>query len=240
MGGVLLFPKRIGYFWRMSNWLNTIVESIQQQGDPAKVEGMKAYMKQRFDYFGLTADVRKQIEKIIFPELKILSRKEKWILVRELWAQPQRELHYFAVDWINSWPKKEMEEGDDIHLLFLLSTHSWWDSVDSIASNYLGWYWQTYPEKRDTMIAEWRAGDNFWLQRSCLIFQLKYKKDVDFELLKGLIREFKPNKEFFIQKAIGWSLRQHSRIDPWGVQAFVEEEKITGLARREAMRLIEK
>jgi 3-methyladenine DNA glycosylase AlkD len=71
-----------------------------------------------------------------------------------------------------------------------------------------------------------------------LKFQLKYKKEVDFELLKSLIVQFQPNKEFFIQKAIGWSLRQYSKFSPDEVRDFVTEIKLTGLAYREATKYI--
>ena len=77
-----------------------------------------------------------------------------------------------------------------------------------------------------------------WLNRTCIIFQLKYKDDVDFELLKDLIRQFQPNKEFFIQKAIGWSLRQYSKFNPVAVRDFVDEIELEGLAKREAIKYL--
>jgi 3-methyladenine DNA glycosylase AlkD len=76
------------------------------------------------------------------------------------------------------------------------------------------------------------------LQRSCLIFQLKYKEKVNFTLLKSLIVQFQMDKEFFIQKAIGWSLRQYSKSEPEAVRKFVEEIQLKGLAKREAIKYI--
>ena len=40
--------------------------------------------------------------------------------------------------------------------------------------------------------------------------------------------------EFFIQKAIGWSLRQYSKFNPEAVREFVIEINLQGLAKREA------
>jgi 3-methyladenine DNA glycosylase AlkD len=88
------------------------------------------------------------------------------------------------------------------------------------------------------LIEEWRFSDNLWLQRSCLIFQLKYKEKVNFTLLKSLIIQFQMDKEFFIQKAIGWSLRQYSKSEPEAVRKFVEEIQLKGLAKREAIKYI--
>ena len=78
-----------------------------------------------------------------------------------------------------------------------------------------------------------------WLNRTCLIFQLKYKEKLDFELLTSLIEEFQWNQEFFIQKAIGWSLRQHSKLDPESVKAYLETSELKGLALREASKYLE-
>ena len=59
-----------------------------------------------------------------------------------------------------------------------------------------------------------------------------------FELLTGLIDQFKSNKEFFIQKAIGWSLRQHSKFDAENVRIYLEQSGLEGLAKREASKYL--
>ena len=50
----------------------------------------------------------------------------------------------------------------------------------------------------------------------------------------------KNNKDFFIQKAIGWALRQYAKTNPEYVKLFVEAHAVTGLAKREALKIIEK
>jgi 3-methyladenine DNA glycosylase AlkD len=77
-----------------------------------------------------------------------------------------------------------------------------------------------------------------WLNRSCLIFQLKYGNAVDFDLLKALITQYQPVKEFFIQKAIGWSLRQYSKFNPDAVRVFIDDIKLQGLAKKEGSKYI--
>ena len=99
-------------------------------------------------------------------------------------------------------------------------------------------YFQKFPGKKEEVITRWRKSDNLWLNRTSLIFQLKYKDDVDFNLLKDLIKQFQPNKEFFIQKAIGWSLRQYSKFNPDAVKDFIEEINLQGLALREAKKYL--
>lgn len=200
---------------------------------------MSKYMRDRFPFYGIKATNRKEIGRVWIAQIpKDLPNEKRWELIEEMWSKEQRECQYVAIDWMNSWNKKFISESDSSKLRWLISNKSWWDSVDSIAGNYLGKYCQKFPNEAKQLIQEWRDSDNMWLQRSCLIFQLKYGKDVDFDLLKSLIRQFQPNKEFFIQKAIGWSLRQYSKFNPSAVRNFVKEINLQGLALREASKYI--
>ncbi|MEY3236718.1 MAG: hypothetical protein RI883_819 [Bacteroidota bacterium] len=200
---------------------------------------MSKYMKGRFPFYGINAPLRKQIQRQWMIELpNDLDNESRWKIVEELWGREEREYHHVAYDYLNSWNKKFILESDDQKLKWLISNNSWWDTVDSIASNYLGKYCKLYQNEADVLIEEWRNSDNMWLNRSCLIFQLKYGNDIDFELLKSLIIQYQPVKEFFIQKAIGWSLRQYSKFNPEAVRNFVDEINLQGLAKREASKYL--
>ncbi len=104
---------------------------------------------------------------------------------------------------------------------YLLVTKSWWDTVDTIATGAVGVHFKRYPIVRRKYLPRWRKSDNFWLRRSAILFQLSYKSDTDFALLCDIICENLDSKEFFINKAIGWALRQYARIDPQAVRDFV-------------------
>ena len=110
--------------------------------------------------------------------------------------------------------------------------------MDAIASNYLGKWALLFPEKARETFEKWRYHESFWLQRSCLIYQLKYKDKVDIPYLESLIIQLKGNKEFFIQKAIGWSLRQLSKYKPEEVVRILANNPIKGLALREASKYL--
>lgn len=200
---------------------------------------MSKYMKDRFPFFGIKAEPRRSIYKKWLSSLpKDLINEEKWALIGYLWDENEREFQHSAIDLMNSWPVKAIKKEDGKYIEYFLTTKSWWDSVDSIASNFLSKYISKFPEEGSKLIGRWRHSPNFWLNRSCLIYQLKYGQDTNFELLKELIVQFNPNKEFFIQKAIGWSLRQYSKFDPDAVRQFLSEQNIKGLALREASKYI--
>jgi 3-methyladenine DNA glycosylase AlkD len=204
-----------------------------------EAEGMSRYMKNRFTYFGIKKPKRAVIQKQWFSIIpKDFTQEHKRELVLELWQKEQREFHYVAMNFMAKWKDKELVSEDSEFIEFLLTNHSWWDSVDALASNYLGRYLRVFPKQRETVIKSWRKSENRWLRRSCLIFQLHYKSQTNFELLKSLILEFKHEKEFFIQKAIGWSLREYAKTNPVSVRNFVEESGIQGLAKREALKHI--
>lgn len=198
---------------------------------------MSAYMKDRFSFFGISAPDRITIQREWLPFVKQHS-PDFWGLIRELWEKEEREFQMVAVDLLKNRSKKDYSIEDWKELEWVLTQKSWWDTVDLVASNSVGVYFIQFPEMRDPVIDAWRKSDNFWLNRSCLIFQLKYSEKTDFELLKSLIEEFKWNKEFFIQKAIGWSLRQHSKYDRDGVDAYLKTTDLKGLALREASKYL--
>jgi len=204
---------------------------------PEKGAAMAKYLKDKFPCFGINAPTRNIIQRKWFNEIKS-EKLDHWDVVYQLWDLEQREYQYVAIDYLKRLSKKEYQKEDYKKLEELIITKSWWDSVDSIASNPVGVYFQQFPEMRDKIITEWRNSDNMWLNRTCLIFQLKYKNDVDFELLKDLIIQYQDVKEFFIQKAIGWSLRQYSKHNPDGVREFIKEINLQGLAYREGSRYV--
>jgi 3-methyladenine DNA glycosylase AlkD len=111
--------------------------------------------------------------------------------------------------------------------------------VDTLAGNPIGVHFQRFPDVREKTLAKWRKSENFWLRRTCILFQLNYKGETDFDLLCEIIRENLGSKEFFINKAIGWALRQYARTDPKAVKKFVKAAELHPLSRREAMKHLE-
>lgn len=212
-------------------------EAFIENKDSERAVQMSDYMKGHFSFFGVTAPLRNRIQKEWLNSFKEQDF-DFWELNYTLWEQSEREFQMVAGDLLKKYPKRRINIEDINYIEHFISTKSWWDTVDLIASNIVGVYFQKFPEKRDEIITKWRHSDDMWLNRTCLIFQLKYKDQVDFELLKDLIKQYQPVNEFFIQKAIGWSLRQYSRLEPERVETFVSEIGLTGLAKREALRLL--
>lgn len=214
--------------------LKTLFES---NADPATAVPMKAYMRNQFEYFGLKSGKQGELNRMFIAENGLPALTDLDTIVRELWQQPQRELQYAAIGLLNRLAKDLPPAAIDT-MEFMVVTKSWWDTVDSLAGTNIGTHFKRYPHLLDPYITRWRQSDTFWLRRTCLLFQLGYKKDTDFELLKELILENLGSKEFFINKAIGWSLRTYARVNADAVREFVASTPLQPLSAREALKRI--
>lgn len=222
----------------MHPYVDSLKTLFEQNADPVQAAPMKKYMREQFEYLGIKTPKITALQKEFFAEHGFPDLLELDIILRDLWALPQREFQYVAVGLLGRF-NKQVPAKFIKTIEYLIVTKSWWDTVDSIAGGTVGVHFQRFPEVREKYLAKWRASDNFWLRRTTILFQLNYKKETDFALLSDIICENLDSKEFFINKAIGWSLRQYARIDPKAVKKFVKSTPLHPLSRREAMKHLE-
>jgi 3-methyladenine DNA glycosylase AlkD len=221
----------------MNLFLDNLKSEFENQKNTEIAAKQKAYMRNQFEYYGLKTEVRRQIQKPFLVMEFLPEKNELEKMVKTLWGKPQREYHYFAQELAYKYLKQI--EINDIHLFEYMVVHkSWWDTVDFIAVKLIGAYFKVYPNQRAQFVHKWINSNNIWLQRSALIFQLKYKKDLDTELLSITIHALLRTKEFFINKAIGWVLREYTRTNPEWVLDFSNKTNLSNLSRKEALRLI--
>jgi len=222
----------------MHPYVSELERYINQFADPEAAKPMKAYMRNQFEYLGVSLwQVRKKAEE--FYRLKgVPALDDLDEVVHELWNIPYREFKYIAIDMLVRF-SNDLPGDFIVNLENLITDQSWWDTVDSLAGEVVGAFFLRHPELRDKTLKRWRSSSDLWLRRTCLVFQLKYKNATDFELMKGIILENLGTKEFFINKAIGWALRQYSRVDPVGVKEFVNQTSLSNLSRKEALRWLE-
>jgi 3-methyladenine DNA glycosylase AlkD len=161
-------------------------------------------------------------------------------IAHSLWKMDERECQFTAVDLLNRM--KRNLGPDQLPLMeYLITTKSWWDTVDGVAGWLVGAILGKHPESIKPTTDSWMESGNIWLQRSCLLFQLNYKKDTDLDLLFGFIERLSDHKSFWIRKAIGWILREYSKTDPETVRHYVDAHpELSGLSKREALKVIER
>ena len=204
--------------------------------DPGDVEAMEAYMKNQFRFLGLRSPVLRQASKPFLTAARDLDGDGLMAFVHECWAQPEREFRYVGANLT----RKHVAKLDPSHLPdveHFIVTDSWWDTVDSLAAWTVGPMVSRHPELVEVM-DQWIDDENLWLNRTAIIHQLGYKENTDAERLFRYCRRRADHTDFFVRKAIGWALRQHARVDPEAVRAFVTEHDdiLSGLSKREALK----
>lgn len=206
-----------------------------QHANPDQAGSMQAYMRDQFPFLGIKTPARSALLKEFIAAQGLPSLADLAVILRDLWQMPQREYQYSALTLLDKQQKRLPPDFIGV-LEYLIVTKSWWDTVDLLAGHAVATQFARYQQVRDETIARWRISDNFWLRRTTLLFQLHYKANTDEELLFSLIRENLDSKEFFIQKAIGWALREYSKTAATAVQDFVAATSLAPLSEREALK----
>ncbi|MCE9644980.1 MAG: DNA alkylation repair protein [Chloroflexi bacterium] len=213
---------------------------FEENANPAQAGPMKKYMRDQFEYLGIKSPQFAALLKDHIKQNGLPPPGQLDVILRDLWSLPQREFQYAANGFLGKLEKK-LEPEIIITIEYLLITKSWWDTVDTLAGHTVGTHFKRFPAVKAKYLKKWRKSDNFWLRRTTLLFQLGYKKETDFDLLCEIIKENLGSDEFFINKAIGWALRQYAWPDPGPVRKFVKTTKdLHPLSRREALKNIGK
>ena len=220
----------------MHPYIKPLIVLFEQNADLNQAPAMKKYMRDQFEYLGIKTPQSVALQKEFYAKFGMPEVTELDTILRDLWTLPQREFQYIAggllVRLVNQLPPEFIDTME-----YLITTKSWWDTVDSIAGGPVGVHFKRYPAIKKKYLARWRKSEDFWLRRTTILFQLNYKEETDFDLLCDIIRENLGSKEFYINKAIGWALRQYARTNPKAVKKFVKETKeLNPLSRREAMK----
>lgn len=219
----------------MHAYLAPLAEPLGRAANPANAAAMQRYMKHIAPFIGLKTPERRALLKAHIDTYGQPPIEELPHICRSAFAQAEREWHYCAVDLLMRMAKKLGPE----HLPLieeLITTKSWWDTVDMLASNVVGVILKRHPAEIAAWNKRWIESPDLWLNRTAILFQLKWKADTDADLLFANIRRHAAHKDFFIRKAIGWALRELARTNPGGVSRFLVIQPLSPLSRKEAMK----
>jgi 3-methyladenine DNA glycosylase AlkD len=211
--------------------------AFEKHANPVTAAGAKAYMRNLSEYYGLTSPSRRKLTKEFIAKSGYPPYEQLEEMVHFAWEQPQREWQYVAMEIVDKFVVKADQSLLDL-AEWMITNKSWWDSVDFIAPNIAGVLFKRYPEIKMQYIEKWMQSGNLWLERSCLLHQLRNNKTADSALLFNLCERLADHPDFFIHKAIGWSLRQYSKKFPEAIIDFVNSHKLSNLSRKEALKVI--
>ncbi len=220
------------------SFIKELTVAFQENSNAENAFAMAKYMKNNFTFFGIKTEERRRIFKAIWKEnQKEVSENAREIAL-ELFAKKQREFHYCAIEILIKQLKGNYTK-EDIQLIEkLIVTNSWWDSVDVIAKYILGEYLLEFPSETKNIIERFSNSENMWLNRSAILFQLNYKGKTNSNVLFLECTKHSNSTAFFIQKAIGWALREYAKTNPEAIQKFVSNTNLKPLSRKEALKNI--
>ena len=211
---------------------NKLYEEMIQHKNEEQAQKMSKYMLNKFEYIGIKTPERREIFKNFFKEYK---NKEKidWEFVNKCWENKYREFQYVAADYLKNM-KDKLTIDDIPKLKQLVLEKSWWDTIDNLDMTIGALALKD--SNVNKILLEWSLDENIWLRRIAIDHQLLRKEKTDTELLEKILKNNLGQAEFFINKAIGWALRDYSKTNSEWVKNFIEEneEKMSKLSIREA------
>ncbi|ANN63778.1 DNA alkylation repair protein [Brachyspira hyodysenteriae] len=222
----------------MSDLYTTLSEEFEKLKDEKEAILMAKYMKNNFEFLGIHSKERKEAEKKVF---KNIPKEEKEFIdfnfTDKCYDNKYREFQYASLDYLRL-KKKYLNKTHIEKLKVYALTKSWWDSIDCL-DRIIGDI-ALRDEAVNNILLEWSLSDNIWLRRIAIDHQLLRKDKTNTELLEKIIINNFNNKEFFINKAIGWSLRDYSKTNPDWVRDFLNrhKENMANLSIKEASKYI--
>lgn len=202
-----------------------------ENADCQSATKMSNYMQNKFEFYGIKAPIRKQLYKRII----CLDKKSKvvdWDFLYACYNDNHREMHYFAVDYLVDL-SKFLNYCDIQKMQVFFKTNQWWDTIDLLdkVMSCIG----LKDNRVDDLMIEWSKSNDIWLRRVAIDYQLDRKEKTNKDILQQIILNNLGCNEFFINKAIGWSLREYAKTNPTWVSDFVKtyKDKLSSLSVRE-------
>ncbi|MEU4564066.1 DNA alkylation repair protein [Actinoplanes sp. NPDC023936] len=214
--------------------MERLTSEFEAARDPGRATGMAAYMRDQFPFIGLPAPIRRARARAALTGLRAPDADDLRAVVLACWSRPDREFQQFACDYLAAHVRVPGPPFLDT-VAELITTKSWWDTVDTLATHVVAGLVRRHPLLTERM-DEWSRADDMWLVRTAILYQLHYGELTDTSRLFGYCEAQAGHPDFFVRKAIGWALRHYARTDADAVRAFVaaHRDQLSTLSVREA------
>ena len=218
--------------------MERLTSTYAAAADPERAVAAQAYMKDVAPFLGIPTPERRALSRTVVQGTPRPVEADCTAIALRCWQLPEREYHYFAVDYLRRHVGC-LSSGFLPVVRHLVSTVSWWDTVDALAAHVVGGLVAADPKLKADMDA-WIVDDDLWVARTALLHQLRYKERTDAERLFAYCLRQSGHTDFFIRKAIGWCLREYAKTDADAVRDFLERERgrFAPLSVREALKNI--
>ncbi len=219
---------------KVAGFHRAVRASLVPLADPKRAAGMRAYMRDQFEYLGVSMPDHRAAVSPLFKSFSPTGPDELRMAAEGLWRMRKREYQYVATGLLGRY--HEALSLDDLPwLLDLVQKKSWWDTVDSLLKAIGPVVRRAGLKGKRAMDAAVKH-DSLWVRRIAMLHQLGLRDEVDTARLFRYAELLAAEKEFFIRKAIGWALRDYAWHDWRAVDKFLKSARdwLSGLTVREA------
>ncbi len=220
--------------------ITAVRDALWSVREPERAVGQQRYMKSAMPFMGVRVPVMRKVARTVFDRDPPNSAEGWQSTIRALWHEAtHREERYAAIELAVHRPCSRWLTMESVPLLEeLIVDGAWWDYVDRIAPAAFGHILANEPEALGATLRAWAREENIWRRRAAILCQLGKKRDMDLALLYDCIGASAGHGEFFVQKAMGWALRDYSRTDPGEVRRYVAAmgRALPRLTQREALK----
>lgn len=211
---------------------------FESEEDQEKAIQMAKYMRNKFSFYGLPTPKRRALYKELLKKEK-KAKQVDWDFLNQCYEDEHREFQYLVYDYLLAM-KKFLTYEDIPKIKKYIKTKQWWDTIDFF-DKVIGEIGLT-DHRVDELMLKWSEDKDFWIRRIAIDHQLGRKEKTNPDLLEQILIHNFGSDEFFIDKAIGWALRDYSKTNPEWVKAFIDKykDKMSNLSIKEARKYIEK
>lgn len=221
----------------MDGYVEALYDEALKHRNEEEALRLSNYMRNQFKYIGIRTPQMRELFKQHVKKHGLPPKEDLHEVITSLWELEEREMQMCGL-YLLDLMKKQFTEKDIVLLEYIITSKPWWDTIDHIAKKHVGYYLELFPQRREQIINKWMATGHIWLIRSCILFQLGYKERTDVAMLEDILSRTCQTKEFFINKAIGWSLRELAKQNPEKVIEITNKYPLSNLSKREALKHI--
>ena len=213
-------------------------KAFQRAASSKYKAGAEKYMKYQFKVLGVPAPERQKITKVFAKEFVNLCPRQVKKLLNSI-NSTEREFLYFKIAILENNMQIFMGLKNLKIIRDLLIEASWWDGVDTISGKVIHPLLLDLSKKdRTLLLRKFSTDPNMWVRRSAIVSMVRIKDAVSSATITKVLERNLGTSEFFINKAIGWFLREHYFYDQKYVIGFCKKHQLNRVAQREVDRAI--
>lgn len=211
---------------------------MAEAGNAEEAAAQQAYHKSPLNFHGIKTELQRDLVQQVFPE-DTYSRDEHLPVVSELWRSEWFDERMAALTLLER-ARRLLTPPDLDGLKAMADACQCWAELDALALRILSPMAVDFETAVYKPVRQWVSDDYMWTRRAAILLHIvpARRQRLIGEFAWPSLEERLHEEEFFIRKAIGWTLREISKHYPREVFGFLTRvgERASPLTRREGAR----